>query len=86
MNVRYGVCTREPCENRSDISALDFMVSNVRSDLHAQALASLSAARGQNGTATLGRHASTEAVALGPLAGVRLIGAFHVSIPFVFAE
>ena len=53
------------------------MVSNVRSDLHAQALASLSAARSQNGAATLGRHASTEAVALGPLAGVRLIGALH---------
>ena len=62
------------------------MVSNGISDLHAQALASLGATGRQDRAAALRGHTSTEAVALGPLAGVRLISAFHISIPFVFTE
>lgn len=59
------------------------MVSNRASPLHAQALAALRAARGQNPAATLGRHAGTETVGLRPLASIRLIGALHVLFPSV---
>lgn len=46
--------------------------------LHADALATLRTAGGQNLTATLRGHASTETVDLGPLTSVRLIGALHM--------
>lgn len=59
------------------------MVSNRASPLHAQALAALRAARGQNPAATLGRHAGAETVGLRPLASIRLIGALHVLFPSV---
>ena len=45
--------------------------------LDSEPLAALSATTGEDGTATLGRHAGTEAVALGALALVRLVGTLH---------
>lgn len=82
INVRYGVCNRLPCVNREEISALDFIVSNPEPLLHAKALASLSAASSENGATALRRHAGTETVALGALAGIGLIGALHGHFPF----
>ena len=76
------MCKRLPFANREEISALDLMVSNPRPRLHAEALASLGATSGQDGTAALRRHAGTEAVALGALARVRLIRALHGHFPF----
>lgn len=46
--------------------------------LDAKTLAALCTAGGENSTASLGRHTSTETMALGALAVVRLIGAFHL--------
>lgn len=46
--------------------------------LDAKTLAALCTAGGENRTASLGRHTSTETMALGALAVVRLIGAFHL--------
>lgn len=53
--------------------------------LHAEALAALGAAAGQNAAAALRGHASTETVALGTLTLVRLIGALH-NLPFRHAK
>ena len=53
--------------------------------LHAETLATLSAAAGQNATAALRRHTGTEAVALCTLTLVRLIGALH-DLPFRHAK
>ncbi len=77
---------RWPQENSLDISELDFIVSNDTSKLHAQTLASLCPTGRQNSTTALGCHAGTETVAFSALAGIRLISAFHISIPFVFTE
>lgn len=44
---------------------------------HRETLAALGAATGENGTAALGRHTGTEAVGLGALALVRLVGTLH---------
>ena len=46
--------------------------------LHAKTLAALSTTSGQDSTTTLGSHASTETVALGALALIRLISALHI--------
>ena len=46
--------------------------------LHAETLASLCATSSQHLTAALGRHTSTETVALSPLTSVRLIRALHI--------
>lgn len=54
--------------------------------LHAETLASFGATACENGTAALGGHASTETVALGALASVRLVGALHDEIPFMVYE
>lgn len=53
-----------------------------RPSLNAETLASFGATSGENGAAALGGHASTEAVALGALASVRLVSAFHFPCPF----
>lgn len=46
--------------------------------LHAKTLAALSTTSGQDSTTTLGSHASTETVALGALALIRLVSALHI--------
>lgn len=46
--------------------------------LHAKTLAALGATCGQDSTTTLGSHASTETVALGALALIRLVSALHI--------
>ena len=73
-----------PCEKRREISALDLIVdfTPTRPFLHAKTLAALAAASSQDGTTTLGSHASTEAVGLGALALIRLISALHYRLPF----
>ena len=86
MSVKYGVLKRLPVEKRLDISKLDLMVSNWVLLLDAETLATLCAASSEHSAATLGGHTSTEAVALSALAVVRLIGAFHLSFPFIFKE
>ena len=68
---------RLPCLNREEISALDFIVSNPDSFLDSETLTTLGATGSENAAAALGSHAGTEAVALSPFTGVRLIGAFH---------
>jgi hypothetical protein len=45
--------------------------------LDGEALATLGATTGENETATLGSHAGTEAVALGALPLVGLVGTLH---------
>ena len=68
------------CEELGDLNiGLDSFQS---SSLDGQALAPLSTTRSENSAAALGSHTSTEAVALGALAFVRLIGAFHCFFPF----
>jgi hypothetical protein len=47
-----------------------------------ETVAPLEPPRLQYGPACTRRHAFTEAVCLGPLAGVRLIGTLHVNLPF----
>lgn len=47
-----------------------------------QLVAALEATRLQDGTAGLGRHPNSEAVGLGSLAGVWLIGALHLILAF----
>lgn len=78
MSVRYGVCSRLPRENRSEISSRDLIVSNLDPSLHAKTLAALCATSSQHLTAALSRHTSTETVALSPLTSVRLIRALHI--------
>ena len=46
--------------------------------LNSEALAALGATAGEHGTASLGRHTGTEAMALRTLTSVRLVGALHV--------
>ena len=85
IRVRNGVLILRPDAKSWEISVLDLMVSN-RGLLHGEALTPLSATGSENSAAALGGHAGTEAVALGALAFVRLIGAFHCSFPFVVSE
>ena len=63
---------------------LDLMVSTPGFSLDGETLAPLSTTGSEDSATTLGGHAGTEAVALGALAFVRLIGAFHCStFPFM---
>ena len=71
-------------EKRCDMSALDLMVSNGLLRLDAEALAALRATSREHGTAGLCGHTGTEAMALGALTGIGLVGAFHRLFPFIF--
>ena len=51
--------------------------------LDSETLAALGTTTGEHGTTTLSGHTGTEAMALGALAFVRLIGAFHCFFPFL---
>ena len=57
---------------------LDSRFHTDTSALHAKTLAALGTTSSEDGTATLGRHTCTEAVGLGALALIRLIGALHI--------
>lgn len=57
---------------------LDSRFQTAALSLHAKTLAALGAATSQDGTTALGSHASTETVALGALALIRLISALHI--------
>lgn len=66
-------------EKKRDIGArLDGRLHTDAFLLHAKTLAALSTTSGQDSTTTLGSHASTETVALGALALIRLVSALHI--------
>ena len=67
---------RRPFEKTLSNSLLDLMVPVMRLD--GQLLAALGATTREDGAAGLGCHAGTEAVGLGALPLVGLIGTLHV--------
>ena len=70
----------DPLSSREHLGDLCAGFNDIqrKSSLHAETLAPLVAASLEYGTAALGCHAGTEAVALGTLTSVRLIGALHI--------
>ena len=60
-----------------EIRDLDTRLNRLHDALNGEALATLCTTASQNGTAALGGHTSTEAMALRTLASVRLISALH---------